>query len=217
MVYLSLVWILLAFRNQFYSVKRHTKILQIITLLLKQFSYFAFAVYAYIGLFKQPEISRLALGYYVLLIFGQLTIFKLVFFYILNKYRAVFGGNLRKVIVIGDNEKARQLIQIFTSRLEFGYKFEKQFKIKEGEDSLSDCLTYVIDNDINEIYSSVASLSNKQINKLISFADNNLREVKFIPDNKDIYSKKLKYEYYDYIPIISLRDIPLQASINKVI
>jgi putative colanic acid biosynthesis UDP-glucose lipid carrier transferase len=63
----------------------------------------------------------------------------------------------------------------------------------------------------------VAELSNKQINQLIYFADNNLRELKFIPDNKDIFSKKLKYEYYDYIPILSFREIPLQDPINKFV
>ncbi|TYA77077.1 sugar transferase, partial [Seonamhaeicola marinus] len=61
----------------------------------------------------------------------------------------------------------------------------------------------------------VAELSNKQINQLIDFADNNLRELKFIPDNKDIFSKKLKYEYYDYIPVLSLRSIPLEEPVNK--
>ena len=59
-------------------------------------------------------------------------------------------------------------------------------------------------------------MTNKQINDLIDFADNNLRELKFIPDNKDIYSKKLKYEYYDYIPILILRNIPLSNTINKI-
>ncbi len=83
--------------------------------------------------------------------------------------------------------------------------------------SLEKCFDYIIENNIDEIYFSVSELSNKQINKLIDFADNNLRELKFIPDNKDIYSKKLKYEYYDYIPILSLRAIPLQEPVNKFI
>ena len=48
------------------------------------------------------------------------------------------------------------------------------------------------ENNIDEIYSSVAELSNSQINKLIDFADNNLKVVKFIPDNKEVFSKKLK-------------------------
>lgn len=214
--YASFVWVIIAFRNQFYEVERHTRIVQIITLLFKQITFFAIVLYAFIGIFKQPFISRLALGNALLFVFGLVTFFKILVFYLLNKYRKVFGGNFRKVIVIGDNEKTRQLINIFNTRLDFGYKFQKQFTVKEGDFSLQKCFSYVIENDINEIYTSVAALSNKQFNDLIDFADNNLRELKFIPDNKDVYAKKLKYEYYDYIPILSLRAIPIQESINKL-
>ena len=66
-------------------------------------------------------------------------------------------------------------------------------------------------------FASVAEMSNKQINELIDFADNNLRKLKFIPDNKEIYSKKLKYEYYEYIPVLTLREIPLSDSVNQFI
>jgi len=52
------------------------------------------------------------------------------------------------------------------------------------------------------------------LEEIIAFADNNLKVVKFIPDNKNIFTKRLKYEYYDYIPILSMRDIPLDNSIN---
>ncbi len=51
----------------------------------------------------------------------------------------------------------------------------------------------------------------------INFADNNLKTLKFLPDNKNIFSKKLKLEYYDYLPILSLRDIPLHNPINAFI
>src|SRR5690606_2613597 len=37
------------------------------------------------------------------------------------------------------------------------------------------------------------------------------------PDNKNIFSKKLKFEYYDYIPALSLRDIPLEDPINALL
>jgi len=136
---------------------------------------------------------------------------------LLIKYRIYLGGNLRNVIVIGKNEKTRQLINIFNTRLEFGYNFKKQFCTNDKDFSLEQCFAFITDNNIDEIYSSVAELSNEQINTLIDFADNNLRELKFIPDNKDIYSKKLKYEYYDYIPILTLRNIPLGDSLNQFV
>ena len=216
-LYISLVWVFISVKNYFYEVERHTKIIQIITLLFRQIILFALALYAFIGVFKQPNISRLALGNYLLTIFALIFIFKFFNLYLLKKYRSVLSRNIRNVIVIGKNEKTRQLIKIFNTRLDFGYKFKAQFNTDSESFSLNNCFNYIIENNIDEIYFSVAELSNKQINRLIDFADNNLRELKFIPDNKDIYAKKLKYEYYDYIPILSLRAIPLQESVNKFI
>lgn len=212
-----MLWLIISFYNRFYEVQRNTRIIQVLTLLLKQTVLFAIVLYAFIGFFKQPNISRINLGNYLLFIFLVITFFKFLTFFLLNKYRSVLGGNIRLVVVIGKNEKTRQLINIFKTRSDFGYKFMSQFSVKEEGFSLSKCFDYIIDNDIDEIYFSVAELSNKQINELIDFADNNLRELKFIPDNKEIFSKKLKYEYYDYIPVLSLRDIPLQEHLNKFV
>ena len=215
--YLSILWLVISFYNRFYEVQRSTKIVQLLTLILKQTVLFAIVLYAFIGFFKQPNISRINLGNYLFFVFVSITVFKFLTFFLLNKYRSILGGNIRLVVVIGKNEKTRQLIKIFKTRPEFGYKFMSQFSVREEGFSLSKCFDYIIDNDINEIYFSVAELSNKQINELIDFADNNLRELKFIPDNKEIFSKKLKYEYYDYIPVLSLRNIPLQESLNKYV
>ena len=214
-LYISMVWIIISIRNHFYEVQRHTRIIQIIPLLFKQTIFFAIVLYAYIGFFKQPNISRLALGNYLMLVFLIICVFKFLTTFLLKKYRTVLSGNTRNVIVIGKNEKTRQLIKTFKTRLDFGYKFKAQFSINDEGFSLEKCFTYIIENNIDEIYFSVAELSNRQINSLIDFADNNLRVLKFIPDNKDIFSKKLKYEYYDYIPILSIRTIPLQEPVNK--
>jgi len=215
--YISLLWLLISVKNQFYEVRRHSRIIPIVTLLFRQIVLFALILYAFIGIFKQPYISRLALGYYLLTVFILITFFKFFTFFLLSKYRTLLGGNLRNVIVIGRNEKTRQIINTFNSRLEFGYKFKKQFSTRDEAFTIEKCIEYVLENNIDEIYSSVAELSNMQINKLIDFADNNLRELKFIPDNKDIFSKKLKYEYYEYVPVLSFRGIPLQDPINKFV
>ncbi|WJJ97101.1 undecaprenyl-phosphate glucose phosphotransferase [Algibacter luteus] len=217
LLYISLMWIIISVKNHFYEVQRHTRIIQIIPLLFRQIIIFSILVYAFIGFFKQPIISRLALGNYLIFTFFLISVFKLLTTFLLKKYRTVLHGNTRNVIVIGSNEKARQLIKTFNTRLDFGYKLQAKFSVKDGNFSLDKCFDYIIENNIDEIYFSVSELSNRQINKLIDFADNNLRELKFIPDNKDIYSKKLKYEYYDYIPILSLRSIPLQEPVNKFV
>lgn len=215
LTYALLSWIVISLSNHFYEIQRHTKMIHIATLLLKQIIFLSVLLYAFIGFFKQPNISRLALGNYIVTVSFLLILFKISSFFLLKRYRAVLGGNRRNVIVVGKNEKTRQLIEIFNKKSDFGYFFKAQFDVNDSGFSLEKCFDFIISNNIDEIYFSARELSNKQIIKLIDFADNNLRELKFIPDNKEIFSKKLKYEYYDYIPILSLREIPLQEPIYK--
>ena len=85
------------------------------------------------------------------------------------------------------------------------------------KEKIEECLSFVFDHGIDEIYCSMADLSESQIADIIDFADNNLKTLKFIPDQKQILSLNAKYEYYDYIPVISLRNILQDETINKII
>lgn len=158
--------------------------------------------------------SRLALGQYFVLVFIAVSLLKLLNYVLLMKYRGYLKGNIRRVVVIGKNKKTNQLIEVFNEREEFGYKFMAQFNPKDESFNLIKCFKYIEEQHIDEIYCSVMELRNSEIEDFITYADNNLKILKFLPDNKNIYSKKLKFEYYDYLPILSLRDIPLHNPIN---
>jgi putative colanic acid biosynthesis UDP-glucose lipid carrier transferase len=212
--YLSAAWLILSFKNEFYKVYRYSKVIYILRKLFTQFVFFFLILYAYIGFFKQPIMSRLALGQYFVLVFIAVSILKLLNYVLLMKYRGYLKGNIRRVVVIGKNKKTNQLIQVFNEREEFGYKFMAQFNPKDEGFDLEKCFKYIEEKRIDEIYCSVSELRNTEIEDFITFADNNLKILKFLPDNKNIYSKKLKFEYYDYLPILSLRDIPLHNPIN---
>lgn len=212
--YVSLAWVIISLKNGFYDIERQTKLVQLISRIITQILLFLIVVYAYMGFFKQPHVGRLALANYILYVACVVFLFKISTFFLLQKFRAVLSGNGRSVVVIGDNAKTRQLIKFFREKPEYGYRFKKKFSLREKGFTLIKCLEYIIENDIDEIYFSVAELSNDQIINLVDFADNNLRTLKFIPDNKDIFSKNLKYEYYDYLPILSLRKIALDEPIN---
>ncbi|MCM4167872.1 undecaprenyl-phosphate glucose phosphotransferase [Arenibacter sp. H213] len=215
--YLTLAWIILSVKNHFYEVYRYTKVTNILKLLFNQFVFFFLILYAFIGFFKQPNMSRLALGEYF--IFTGLAIFTIKFlnYILLMKYREKVKGNMRNVVVIGKNKKTDQLIDVFKERTKFGYHFMKQFSPSDPAFDIYESFVYIVENNIDEIYCSVSELKNSQLTEFINFADNNLKTLKFIPDNKNIFSKKLTFEYYDYIPILSLRDIPLHHPLNSVL
>ena len=73
----------------------------------------------------------------------------------------------------------------------------------------------MLENKTDEIYCATADLSDKQIRDIINFADNNLKTLKFIPDDKQILAGNVKFEYYDYIPVISSRNILQDETMNR--
>ncbi|TYB74201.1 undecaprenyl-phosphate glucose phosphotransferase [Bizionia gelidisalsuginis] len=216
-LYSVFFWLLIALKTGFYNIQRHTRLFRLTRLVCIQMGFYAVILYAFIGFFKQPEISRSYLALYFLTCFGLVFAFKITTYLLLLKYRAIFKGNIRYVVVIGKNSKMNQLLKIFKEQSDFGYEVSKQFNTRSEAFSLESCFSYILEHKIDKIYFSVSELTNNQINKLINFADNNLRELKFIPDNKEVFSKKLKYEYYDFIPVLSLREIPLDEPLNLII
>lgn len=213
--YISVTWIIVALKNEFYGVHRYTKVTNIIRLLFSQFLFFFLVLYAFIGFFKQPNISRLVLAKYFIFISLAVFVLKFINYILLMKYRQRVKGNLRQVVVIGKNKKTEQLINVFNNRAEYGYHFIKQFNTDDKQFDLIKTFEFIHENNIDEIYCSVSELSNSELSLFINFADNNLKTLKFIPDNKNIFAKKLKFEYYDYVPVLSLRDIPLHNPINS--
>ncbi len=216
-IYISVLWIILSIKNKFYDIKRFSNVIQVLAALIRQFLIFALILYAFIGFFKQPGISRFEMAKYFITIVGFVTFSKFLLLYLLSKYREVFGGNIRRVVVIGDNKKTNQLIKIFKEKSEFGYKFQKKFCVRENEFDWDSCFDYIVENDIDEVYCSIAELTNSQLRDVVTFTENNLKILKFIPDNKDIFTKKLVFNYYEYIPVLSFREIPLDDSINKFV
>ena len=215
--YLTLAWLILSFKTNFYKVYRYSKVGYILRLLFIQFVFFFLILYAFIGFFKQPNISRLALGQYFIFTFIAIFALKFVNYVLLMQYRERVKGNSRNVVVIGKSKKANQLIKVFKTRREFGYQFLGQFSPRDKNFELLNCFRFIVNNNIDEIYCSISELKNEELTAFINFADNNLKTLKFLPDNKNIFSKKLKFEYYDYLPILSLRDIPLHNSLNALL
>lgn len=214
---ISVGWILLSVYSQFYEVYRYTRPITILSLIVKQFILFLLMVFAFSGLYHELEIFPRPIVKYTLLCFLFIGIFKFAIYYLLQKYRTSFGGNYRTTVILGLNKKTAALDNFFNKNPEYGYLHKKTFNFKNKEHYLEDCFQYIIEEGIDEIYCSISELSNSQIAEIVDFADNNLKILKFIPDSKEIYSKKLRYEYYDYIPILTLRNIPLEDSVNTFI
>lgn len=216
-IFTSFSWIVIAFNVQFYEVYRFTKVVSIVSKIIKQFILFLISCYAFSGFYLQDSNSKMILTYTVTAIFA-ISILKLSIYFFLRKYRVFYGGNFRNVVIVGNGKSVAQLELFFNENPDYGYNLAKVFSFDgDKKAKIEECMAYVIENKIDEIYCSLGSLSNSQIDHFIDFADNNLKILKFLPDNNELFSRNLKLDYYGYIPILSLRDIPLDDFINQIV
>ncbi|MDP2686920.1 MAG: exopolysaccharide biosynthesis polyprenyl glycosylphosphotransferase [Aequorivita sp.] len=217
-IYLTIAWFLLALRSGFYEIYRFTHLSKIMSLIGKQSIVFVLIVFSFFGFYNELPTSASTIFQYIFSVILCITVVKLGIFFLLKKYRLYLGGNVRKVVIIGLNQKTDQLRKFFTTNPVYGYKLYKTFDLKgPNKVSIEECMDYILKEEIDEVYSSVAEIGNRDLIKLMEFVDNNLKILKFLPDNKEIYSKKLDFTYYGVLPILSMRKIPMDEPFNKFI
>jgi putative colanic acid biosysnthesis UDP-glucose lipid carrier transferase len=212
---ISFFWLVISYYSGYYEVFRYSKGIEIFGKLLKQFTFISLITFAYVG-FKYKYVTVDEVGIYIFWSFLLIGFTKFSIFFLLKKYRILYGGNHRNVIIVGNGKSVDELSEFFTTNPDYGYNLVRIFDLKSNKkQELLESKTYVVENKIDEVYASINVLTNNEINNLINFADNNLKTVKFLPDSKNTLLRNLAVEYYEYIPIISLRTIPLDKEVNK--
>lgn len=216
-VFVSFSWVVISWNVGFYEVYRFTKVIEILGKIIRQYLIFTIVNFAYIGYFLKFSEPSVILKFVTaaLLAIGS---GKLFVYYFLRKFRVVFGGNFRRVVILGEEKNTSHLVEFFNENPNYGYKLIKTYDFKTTKkQEIQECFEFVREKNVDEIYAALSDLSNTDVNALIDFADNNLKTLKFIPDDKEPTSRNLKLDYYGYIPIVSLRNIPLDITANQII
>ncbi len=215
-LYLSSGWLASSMWVRFYKVYRFTSVLKIIRLIVKQAFLLMLVLYSYYGIVK----SRTITGAETLLFFG-ITIFiislaKLTLYFLLQKYRQYFGGNKRWILVFGSSAQTQELLNYFESKPEMGYYLQGVFadsldkKITEG-------IAFLKKNRIDEVYCALHEVSTAEINEIVNFCESNGIVLKFIPNVEKVPVSNLKTDYYEYLPVLSIPNMPLHDSANVIV
>lgn len=220
LVYQSIAWVSAAFFVKFYEVFRFTTAVDIISKIVKQCILFLLLVIAYFPFSKETIFNGTVIGIYIISVVMLVTFSKFLLYYYLKEYRIATGSNFRNTVILGCSPEAIRLKEFFESRMEYGYHFLGYFSDKKSDlkirGNLSDLKPFVIENKVDEIYCSLNEISNKKLKDLIDFADENNKTIKFIPDTKEIFSKNLKIDYYDFFPVLSLQKTILHEPAVKI-
>ncbi|WP_299013336.1 exopolysaccharide biosynthesis polyprenyl glycosylphosphotransferase [uncultured Polaribacter sp.] len=211
--FILLFWILISYYTKFYNVYRYTHVSRLVTLLLSQFFVFSLAYLSYFTIFKEGKIISNQL-LIITTIFSFVSFFKFLIFYLLKKYRQD-GKNYRNVVLYGEFKAAKKLEHLFNRKNDLGYRFfgffsDKVFASSKYLGNIESSFTYLLSNDIDEMYCDATSLSEKVFSKIRNFAEKNAIDLRVLPENKAIYSKNYVLEYFGTIPILKPKSLPFE-------
>ena len=213
-VYSTFGWLITTVSFGYYKVYRFTPLVRILGLISRQLFLVLLYTLSFFGIFNEIDIEVDELFNFLSFSMIIIALFKVLIFNIRKKFRTRLGADYVRVVIIGRNAKTEKLRDFFKFNKAYGFKMVQNFDLKNEQISLSEIEDFVLQNQIEEVFCSIAELSNNEIKQLINFADNHLVKLKFLPDNKDIFTKKMEFQYYGYTPILALRTLSLDSPIN---
>ncbi len=215
---LNIGWYIIASQVNFYKVYRYTKKTTILNSALKQFFFSGILFFAMSNFFIKDK-SNNEILIFIVKIFLVVLIIKILTYTFLQIFRKQFGGNFRRVILVGNENTTNPLKKLFTENINYGYRLKGVFdlEMKKTNDRLAKIKKIILEEKIDEIYFAIEGSSKTEIENLKKFTNNNFKVLKLIPREKDLVSENYKFEYYDYIPVIPTKEINSVEETNIIV
>ncbi len=220
----NLVWLLLSIGSDTYKFIRTEGIEKVFNRFSRQILYHLVLLVTIVYVLKYADISRLRLLYFYILFCSEVFIFRIVLLTILKNLR-LKGYNYRNVIIAGAEKEGRSVYNFLSRDLVYGYRLlgyfdddPKNKKTFEHLGGLDEIKNYIEKNNVHELYWTIQEFDTEKLNELVNFCENNLVRIKFVPNfTKFISKRNVHIEFYDFIPVISLRKEPLQHTANRIV
>ena len=183
-------------------------------------------------LFSFVAIANLFIDYYpfsiksiffALLIFTfSITFFRIFTHFILDSYRS-YGGNIKKIAIIGDDKMGRTFYNTIKNNHHLGLRsngiyYAKKKKHKDHNIPLTGSIDNFYDeyNKYDEIFISTKVPLKFQM-ELTDFCDKNLISVKLLPELVNYEFKNFFIKKLYNIPVIEVNQLPLDIWYNQIL
>ncbi|MDR3272959.1 MAG: exopolysaccharide biosynthesis polyprenyl glycosylphosphotransferase [Flavobacteriaceae bacterium] len=218
-------WFFIAGNTHIYNFTRYNDFIHIIRKLILQILFFAVIVFAVSG-FKSAALFSYRLSlYFLLAIFLNIFVFRLIFFY-LAKFNRHLGGNFRRILFIDENKNTHSFIQILKKQKDLGFINCGMFLADVSTDNEKkiysfDCRrlkNFLQEQKIQIIFLSLnGKLALGYEDKIMDIASTNHITVNFIPDTVYDNFSSMELAYYDTFPILAFKNFPLDNIFNQFI
>lgn len=217
------IWILVALMLQLYELRRLRRLDRILFNLFKAFLFNALFISAILFSLKASSFSREHLYATYLVLFGLILFWRYLAIKMINLYRKS-GYNYNRVVIVGGGEVAKQLHTYFNSDDVLGVRLmgvfadsEISFNLQEGVRSgdLEALESFALKSEIDEIFYTMPLTYTQKIKRLVDFCDNQMIRFKIVPDFRGFIFKRVNIDFFDDVPVITLREEPLRDFVNR--
>jgi len=216
-------WILVALMLKLYELNRIMRLDKVLFNLFKAFGFNILIITAVLFSLKQSEFSREHLYATYLMLFGLIMFWRYLSIKLIKLYRKS-GYNYSRVVIVGGGEVAQQLNDYFNSDDVLGvrllgvfsdsdFSFEIKDSVKTG--TLDSLEQFALKNDIDEIFYTMPLTYTKKIKGLVDFCDKYMIRFKVVPDFRGFIFKRVNIDFFNDVPVITLREEPLTDFINR--
>jgi Undecaprenyl-phosphate glucose phosphotransferase len=220
-LYINLFWVITTFFTKIHKIDRGLRYEQILVQLMRAYGLFSIFMIAFLYFLDSVlipvfhfEIKLIVFGVVFL---GWRSLMALTINFVRRR-----GLNFRKVIIVGNGQPALDMQHYFTMHPEVGYKLLGIFcdetdllNPHEIKGSVLDAQSFAIEEKVDYIFCSLSGLKTDQLAELMKFSDRNLIRFKVVPDFRGFMHRRVKIDFYESVPVLSVRNEPLQNNGNQ--
>ena len=143
-----------------------------------------------------------------------------IFFKAALKKARQTGKSVRNLLIIGAAGIGRKFRDVIVENPEIGYKFIGFIDNNPIQNVIGSVLTLdkiINENNIEEVVIALADNSNQSVDEIIRVCNKNAVRIHIIPDFIKFFSSRFRISTVSNIPVITLRDEPLNEIIERFI
>ena len=222
LIILGLVWLIVGSIFNVFFYDRAARIEKILSNLLKALLVNALSITAIIFVINSNTFST----NYVLKILGivssSIILCRFLSILLIKNYRKR-GYNYKNIIIVSSGNISKQLYGFFMKK-EHGYNLLATFNSNSNK-QFNNLNNYHLDyleefcnnNIVEEIFFSNSIYDVDSIKNMMQFCDDKMIRLRIVPELSAFKQRKIKFESLGGIPIINLREEPLQYEINRLV
>lgn len=219
-IVLNVVWFFIFYFSRLQEVNRESRLLDHLNRVLTALIINLSVVFALWFAAKPFYYSRQHLFFTYLFFTFYILGWRSTWHYVIRYYRAM-GYNYRNFVVVGYGGLAKEIVTYFQKNPGFGYRFLGFFDNKKLDDrvigEINELSSYALREKVDIIFCFLPRIYDKEVKKIIDFAENNLIKVKILSNFSKLGNKNLAIQKYGEIPIINVSAIPLDSRANRFV